>query len=106
MFTAGIGYLTLLFNTNGVLQEDLPYVGLLKSVLGYVDTEHYTYGDLTSEIYLNSGGIDFSVTSYPNLQDLEKFTGRCVEETAEGLETAVVPIGDGVTISVKRKGKI
>ena len=24
----------------------------------------------------------------------------------EGLETAVVPIGDGVTISVKRKGKI
>ena len=75
MFTAGIGYLTLLFNTNGVLQEDLPYVGLLKSVLGYVDTEHYTYGDLTSEIYLNSGGIDFSVTSYPNLQDSEKFTG-------------------------------
>ena len=49
-------------------EEDLCYVGLLKSVLGFVDTEHYTYGDLTSEIHLNSGGINLSVTSYPNLK--------------------------------------
>ncbi|MDO5416838.1 MAG: insulinase family protein [Lachnospiraceae bacterium] len=75
MFTAGIGYLNLLFDTAGIPQEDLPYVGLLKSVLGYVDTEHYRYSDLTSEIYLNSGGIDFSVTSYVNLEKPEQFTG-------------------------------
>ncbi len=50
-------------------------MGLLKSVLGYVDTEHYTYSDLASEIYLNSGGINFSVTSYPNLEQPENFTG-------------------------------
>lgn len=75
LFTSGIGYLNVLFTTEGIPQEDLPYVGLLKSVLGYVDTEHYTYNDLASEIYLNSGGIDFSVTSYVNLNDPEKFTG-------------------------------
>lgn len=75
MFTSGIGYLKLLFDTSRVPKEDLCYVGLLKSVLGFVDTEHYTYGDLTSEIHLNSGGINFSVTSYPNLKNSADFKG-------------------------------
>ncbi len=77
-FTAGIGYLKVLFETDTVPQEDLYYVGLLKSVLGSMDTEHYAYSDLTSEIYLNSGGVDFSVTSYANLEDPEHFTGAFV----------------------------
>ncbi len=75
LFTAGIGYLQLLFRTNNLPAEDLPYVGLLKAVLGYVDTENYTYSDLTSEIYLNSGGISISTNSYPNLKRPEEFTG-------------------------------
>lgn len=75
LFTAGIGYLTVLFHANRVPAEDLPYVGLLKTVLGYVNTEHYTYNDLTSEIHLNSGGLNLSVTSYPNLKEKENFDG-------------------------------
>ena len=78
LFTSGIGYLKLLFDTSAVPQEDLYYVGLLKSVLGSVDTEHYSYSDLTSEIHMNSGGVDFSVTSYMNLADKEQFTGAFV----------------------------
>ena len=74
MFTSGIGYLKVLFNTNRVPMEDLPYVGLLKSVLGYVDTARHSYGDLSSEIFLNSGGVTFLVTSYPDLKN-GGFTG-------------------------------
>lgn len=74
-FTSGIGYLKVLFNTEVLPQEDFPYAGLLKSVLGSISTEHYSYSDLTSEIHLNSGGLDFSVTSYPDLTDPERFTG-------------------------------
>ena len=77
-FTSGIGYLKVLFTTDTVPQEDLYYVGLLKSVLGGMDTEHYSYADLTSEIHLNSGGVDFSVASYGNLKDPEHFTGALV----------------------------
>ena len=55
--------------------EDLPYLGLLKSVLGYVDTKNYSYSDLSSEIFLNSGGVSFSVTSYPDLAKAGSFTG-------------------------------
>lgn len=75
MFTSGIGYLKVLFDTSRVPAEDLPYVGLLKSVLGFVDTEHFSYSDLTSEIHLNSGGISLSVTSYPDLAEQSGFTG-------------------------------
>lgn len=75
MFTSGIGYLRLLFNLDRVPREDLPYVGILKNVLGYVDTEHYSYSDLTSEIHLNSGGISFSTTSYVDLRNLPGFIG-------------------------------
>lgn len=77
-FTSGIGYLKVLFNTGAVPQEDLCYVGLLKSVLGSVDTEQYSYSDLTSEIHLNSGGVDFSTSSYVNVENPEQFTGAFV----------------------------
>ena len=50
-FTSGIGYLKVLFDTSRVPVQDLPYVGLLKAVLGYVDTARHTYGDLSSEIF-------------------------------------------------------
>lgn len=69
MFTSGIGYLKVLFDLNRVPMEDLPYAGLLKTVLGYVDTENYSYSDLTSEIFLNSGGVTFGVTAYPRISD-------------------------------------
>lgn len=57
LFTNGIGYLTLLFNTERVPNEQIPYMGILKSVLGYVDTKHYSYGELFHTINANSGGI-------------------------------------------------
>ncbi|MFT4104436.1 MAG: insulinase family protein [Lacrimispora sp.] len=75
MFTSGIGYLKVLFDISALPMEDLPYAGFLKSLLGYVNTEHFTYSDLTSEIHLNSGGVSFSVTSYPDLRNEGGFKG-------------------------------
>lgn len=75
MFTSGIGYLRVMFDTSRVPSEDLPYVGLLKAVLGYVDTKEHTYSDLSDEINLNSGGISLSMNSYVDLKDPQKFTG-------------------------------
>ena len=42
--TNGIGYLDVLFDISGIREELLPYVGILQSVLGIIDTEHYGYG--------------------------------------------------------------
>lgn len=56
--TNGITYLTLLFDTKQVPDELISYMGILKSVLGYVDTAHFTYGELFHEINAQSGGIN------------------------------------------------
>src|SRR5699024_8148473 len=41
VFTNGIAYLDLLFDISRIPQEDIKYLGILKSVLGMVNTEHY-----------------------------------------------------------------
>lgn len=69
--TNGIAYMTILFDTKHVPQELIPYIGILKSVLGYVDTQSYRYGELFNEINANSGGIScgFSVYEDYNADD-------------------------------------
>lgn len=64
LFTNGIGYLTLLFDTERVPDEHIPYLGILKSVLGYVDTEHYSYGELFHTINAGCGGIQCGLQVY------------------------------------------
>ena len=63
--TNGIGYLTLLFDTSRVPDDLIPYLGVLKSVLGYVDTEHYSYGELFHEINSCTGGISCGLQIFP-----------------------------------------
>jgi len=69
--TNDIAYMTMLFDTKHVPQELIPYIGILKSVLGYVDTQSYRYGELFNEINANSGGIScgFSVFENSNADD-------------------------------------
>ena len=75
LFTSGIGYLRVMFRTDHVPSRDLPYVGLLKAVLGFVDTTKHTYSDLSDEINLNTGGITLSVSSYADSRKQGAFTG-------------------------------
>ena len=69
LFTNGIGYLNLLFDTKQVPYELVPYMGILKNVLGFISTENYSYGDLFNEINRNSGGIYTGVTSYADAKE-------------------------------------
>lgn len=50
IFTNGIGYLDFIFNIDDLDAELIPYAELLTSIFKYVDTEHYTYGELSNEI--------------------------------------------------------
>ena len=44
--------------------EKVHYLGLLKSVLFYVDTENYTYGQLFNETNARTGGIQCGVVMF------------------------------------------
>ncbi|MDO5424972.1 MAG: insulinase family protein [Eubacteriales bacterium] len=69
LFTNGIGYLNLMFDTRYVEEEDIPYMGLLKAILGMMDTEHYTYGELFNEINRYTGGISASIENFENRKE-------------------------------------
>ena len=52
------GYLDL----SGLPQRLLPYASVLASVLGRMDTEHYTYEELSSEVNIRTGGIGLNTS--------------------------------------------
>ena len=64
MNTNGINYISLVFDLSGVRAEWVPYLGVLKAVLGYMDTKDYTYEDLANEMNLHTGGFSASITAY------------------------------------------
>ena len=72
MFTNGIAYIMLCFDCRNVPDELLPYIGLLSSVLGLMDTENYTYTELTNEININCGGISTDAAIYTDNNDFDK----------------------------------
>ena len=80
LFTNGIGYVTLIFKAGGIPSELIPYLGLLKSVLGKVDTEHYSYGEFSTELNLHTGGISCNVGSFDRVREEEKGTFEAVFE--------------------------
>lgn len=69
MFAGGIDYLTLLFDIRDIAPEELPYLAILKAVLGYVDTKSYSYAELANEINIHTGGISSGIGIYPSVRD-------------------------------------
>lgn len=73
IFTNGIGYLRFIFNIDNIPEELFPYIGVLKNVLGMVDTEHYGYGALYHETNIKTGGIQMVVNTYTDAQNMPDY---------------------------------
>ena len=70
--TNGIGHVDVLFDMSLVEEQDLPYVGILQSVLGIIDTKRYDYGTLFNEINVNTGGISTSLELYNDVTNIRE----------------------------------
>lgn len=70
IFTNHISYFRFLFDVKQVPEELFPYIGILKSVLGYMDTENFTYGELFHEINMETGGITSVTNFFTNARNL------------------------------------
>ncbi len=55
--TNGIAYLNVMFDAKKLSPQQLSYLGILKCVLGMVDTQNYDFHELSNEINIQSGGI-------------------------------------------------
>lgn len=96
--TNGIAYITVLFDLSGLRQEELPYLGILKSVLGEVDTEHYSYRELSTEIGRKTGGINPGLSMFSSDEDC----GRL--KAGLGMQISTLP--DQIPFSLQTVGEI
>ncbi len=69
--TNGIAYIRYMFDITDMEEEMLPYLGLLKNLLGLMDTEHYTYGELFNEIHIRTGGMGVMTNFFPDYADTD-----------------------------------
>ena len=63
-FTNGVVYTRLLFDAQVLPQNLIPYASLLTEVLGSLNTENYSYGDLDNELNIHTGGFNTNLNSY------------------------------------------
>lgn len=93
VFTSGINYVDFLFDIGHIKEEDLPYVGILKAILGYVDTKHYEYADLSNEINLHTGGINSGILIAANAKNADNYSLKFEIRTKFLNEKATTTIG-------------
>ena len=62
--TNGIGYIHLLFDAGQVPEAFLPYMSLLKSLMGRMNTASYTYQELDHEIGIKTGSINVNLSFF------------------------------------------
>ena len=89
----GIDYISLMFDVEDVAAETLGYLGLLSSVLGYVNTKSYVYADLANTINIYTGGISSGTNVYPDLNHLERLSVKFevrIKVLEENLEQALM----------------
>ncbi len=72
--TNGIAYISLMFDDNGLPKELIPYAGLLKSIISFVNTEKYSYSELNNEINIYTGGFGFDTGVYYWQPDNKRFS--------------------------------
>ena len=76
MFTNRINYLDFLFDVTDLSEEEIPYLGILKAVLGYMNTSRYGYADLANEINLYTGGVSSSIGAYPSVKKPDSYQAK------------------------------
>ena len=71
--TNGIVYLDLLFDAHHISEELIPYLGILKVLMGKLNTTEYSYTDFTDEVNLYTGGISNEVNVTGDVQHADNY---------------------------------
>lgn len=101
--TKGISYFTLLFNLNSIPEDLLQYVKLFSSILGKIDTKKYNYMDLSNEINIITGDINFHINNFIDKNSLDNFTpvfGIKSKVLKENIEKSIDLVNEILTNSI------
>ena len=86
--TSGIDYLTFMFDISKLPQKFFPYLGILKTLLGVLDTENFSYAQLDQEINIYTGGIGTTISAYTQYGDPSRYK-LTVEVTSKVLHMSL-----------------
>ncbi len=78
VFTSGIAYINLYFDGAVLPEELIPYGSLLCYCLGKVATDKRSYEDLSQEINLHTGGINFNLRAFSAAYADERYYPKAV----------------------------
>ena len=76
LFTNKIVYMNMYFDISHVSQQNIQYVSLLSSLLGKLATKEHSYIDLSNEININSGGINFTTETFNDNKNIDNYSIR------------------------------
>jgi len=83
IFTDGIIYSSLYFDSSRVPQNKIFYLKLLANILGNVSTEKYDFKQLSNKIRKDTGGLSFNSTQFKDNIDSNKYHPKlCVSLSA------------------------
>jgi Zn-dependent M16 (insulinase) family peptidase len=109
--TNKIIYLSLLFNTKGVSQDKIQYVNLLQELLSELTTKNFDYKDLSNEINIHTGGIDFDNHLFRSKDTAEEYfpyfivNGKALLEKTNELIKLIVEIINNTVYDNKKRIK-
>ena len=76
LFTNRIAYVDLYFDASAVPQEQLGYLPLLASMMGKLDTEHYSFQELSKETDTHLGALSQGFAAIPRKESVQEFDAR------------------------------
>lgn len=85
IYTNGIDYARVIFRAERLPKDIFPYIGLLKNIMGLVDTENYSYQELFNKIFIETGGLVPVINEYENSNKpgehflTFEWKGKCLE---------------------------
>lgn len=79
--TNGINYMNLYFDSSVVPPNLIPYLSLFSILIGRMSTKKHNFKDLSNEVNLNIGGMDFSLEPYSDIKEVDKYVPEFVVRT-------------------------
>ena len=82
IFTSGISYMSMYFDTSKVPQDKLMILHLLCALLGNLDTKNYYYNELTNQMQSHLGRISFKALAFHKRGDGDIYFPKLVVNTS------------------------
>lgn len=79
--TNGINYMNLYFDSSVVPVDMIPYLSLFSILIGRMNTKKYDFKDLSNQVNMNVGGMDFSLEPYSDINEVDKYVPEFVIRT-------------------------